>query len=150
MQQKSIRYVVIENATKENTLASLAGELQFLDEHHEVETTLIIIPDQFTDFTSYLSLVDAAEKSSTRLGYDGIYQIASFHPEYIFADAASDDPANYTNRSIYPMLHLLREDSITKALKHYTNPEGIPETNVHYAREKGLVYMEMLRAACIT
>jgi hypothetical protein len=150
MQQKSIRYVVLEDATKENTLACLAQELHFLDVHDEIETTLIILPNHFADFTSYLTLVSAAEKSSTRLGYEGIYQIASFHPEYIFADAAPDDPANYTNRSIYPMLHLIREESITNALAHYTDPEGIPERNVAYTRERGLQYMQMLRAACIS
>ncbi|MDZ4748148.1 MAG: DUF1415 domain-containing protein [Saprospiraceae bacterium] len=150
MQQKRIRYVVIEDATKEKTLAGLTEELHFLDEHDEIETTLIILPNQFADFTSYLSLVAAAEKSNARRGYDGNYQIASFHPAYIFADAASDDPAHYTNRSIYPMLHILREESITQALKHYPDPEGIPQRNVDYAREKGLLYMQLLRAACIT
>lgn len=149
MQQKSIRYVVIEDATKENTLDSLAEELHFLDTHDDVETTLIILPNRFADFGSYLSLVAAVEKSNTRLGYEGIYQIASFHPEYIFADSAPDDPANYTNRSIYPMLHLLREESITQALKHYKDPEGIPRRNVDYTRERGLQYMQLLRAACI-
>ena len=84
------------------------------------------------------------------MGYDGIYQIASFHPEYCFADSTIDDPANYTTRSIYPMLHLLREESISRALKHYKDPEGIPVANVNYAREKGLVYMQMLRASCIS
>lgn len=150
MQQKSIRYVVNEEATKEKILDLLAEELNFLDAHDEVETTLIIIPDQFTDFTSYLSLVDAAEKTSKRLGYNGTYQIASFHPEYCFSGSDPDDPANYTNRSIFPMLHLIREESITQALKHYKDPEGIPQRNVDYARERGLKYMEMLRAACIT
>lgn len=149
MLQKSIRYVVLEEANKESTMTSLLDELQYLDAHEDVETTLIILPNHFTDFASYLALVASAEKSVSRQGYDGIYQIASFHPEYCFADSAIDDPANYTNRSIYPMLHLLREESITQALKHYKDPEGIPQRNVDYARERGLMYMEMLRAACI-
>lgn len=149
MQQKSIRYVVVEEATKEKILECLAAELNYLDAHDDVETTLIIIPNHYADFASYLKLVSAAEKTSSRLGYEGVYQIASFHPEYIFAETAPDDPANYTNRSIYPMLHLLREDSITKALEHYSDPEGIPERNVNYARDKGLVYMQMLREVCM-
>lgn len=150
MLQKSIRYVVLEEATKESTLASLLDELQYLDTHDDIETTLIITPNHFSDFASYLTLVSAAEKTASRQGYDGIYQIASFHPEYRFADSTTDDPANYTNRSIYPMLHLIREESITQALKHYKDPEGIPQRNVDYARERGLKYMEMLRAACIS
>ena len=89
-----------------------------------------------------------AEKLLKQEGYEGIYQLASFHPLYLFADAAPDDAANYTNRSIYPMLHLLREASIDKALKHYKNPDKIPQHNINFAREKGLVYMQMLRDAC--
>ncbi|MEI9908733.1 MAG: DUF1415 family protein [Bacteroidota bacterium] len=61
-------------------------------------------------------------------GYEGIYQVASFHPLYRFADAPGNDAANYTNRSVYPMLHLLREESIERALKKYTEPGQIPET----------------------
>ncbi len=150
MANKSIRYVVIQEATKDHILASLREELKFLDEHDDIETTFIIIPDTYADFISYLTLVASAEKSMVRLGYEGVYQIASFHPVYIFADATPDDPANYTNRSIYPMLHILREDSITQALNHYTDPEDIPHRNVVYSREKGLQYMQLLRAACMT
>lgn len=82
-----------------------------------------------------------------RKKYEGIYQVASFHPEYVFADSPMDDPANYTNRSPYPMLHILREASIAKAISHYTSPEKIPERNVHFAREKGLAFMKALREA---
>lgn len=150
MAQKSIRYVVLEQVNKDTVIASLLDELKYLDDHIDIETTLIIIPNDFTDFASYLTLVHAAEKSLSRQGYDGIYQIASFHPEYRFADSPIDDPANYTNRSIYPMLHLLREESISRALEHYEDPEGIPQRNVDYARARGLKYMEMLRAACFS
>lgn len=149
MAQKSIRYVVLEEVSKETVIASLIDELKYLDDHVDIETTLMITPNDFTDFASYLTLVRAAEKSASRQGYDGIYQIASFHPEYRFADSTIDDPANFTNRSVYPMLHLLREESITKALEQYKDPEGIPHRNVDFARERGLKYMEMLRAACI-
>jgi hypothetical protein len=82
-------------------------------------------------------------------GYEGTYQLASFHPDYCFEGEDKNDAANYTNRSVYPMLHLLREDSITKALALYKNPELIPEHNIQLAREKGLLYMQMLRAACL-
>ncbi len=150
MLQKSIRYVILEEANKASTMASLLNELAYLDDHEDIETTFLITPNDFADFASYLTIVSAAEKAASRQGYDGIYQIASFHPEYCFADSTIDDPANYTNRSIYPMLHLLREESISSALKHYKEPEGIPVANVNYARKKGLVYMQMLRASCIS
>ena len=77
-------------------------------------------------------------------GYEGVYQLASFHPDYCFADSEADDPANYTNRSPYPMLHLIREQSIEKALALYKKPESIPETNVQLARELGLKKMQSL------
>ena len=78
-----------------------------------------------------------------------MYQLASFHPMYRFASSVKNDAADYTNRSIYPMLHLLRESSIEKAVAHYENPENIPERNVDFARKKGLTFMKLLRDSCI-
>jgi hypothetical protein len=78
-----------------------------------------------------------------------VYQVASFHPLYRFAGSANDDAANYTNRSPYPMLHLLREESIELALERFPNPEQIPERNILFARSKGELYMKMLRDACL-
>ena len=149
MLRKSIRYMVLPEATLESALASVVEELQFLDRMEDIETTLVIFPGQFSDFEEYLDLVDMAEDLSAEQGYEGVYQIASFHPEYCFAGAKNDDPANYTNRSPYPMLHLLREESITRALEHFEDPEGIPERNMAFAEQKGLKYMQMLRAACL-
>jgi hypothetical protein len=123
--------------------------MQFLDQSDDIETTLIIFPDSFAGFEDYLDLVELAEELASDQDYDGIYQVASFHPDYCFADAPQDDPANYTNRSIYPMLHLLREESLTKALENFPDPEGIPDRNIDFAREKGLKYMQLLRAACL-
>jgi len=111
--------------------------------------TFLIFPGSFKQFDEYLDMVALAEKLVKQHGYEGIYQLASFHPLYLFADSSPDDPANYTNRSVYPMLHLLREESIDKALAHYDKPENIPVRNISFAREKGLVYMKMLRDACL-
>ena len=80
--------------------------------------------------------------------YEGIYQLASFHPIYCFNDAASDDPANYTNRSPYPMLHLLREASIEASLKNIDDPEAIPLNNVARARSIGLEALEKQLESC--
>jgi uncharacterized protein len=147
--KKSIRYVVLREATIENTLEKLIYELHHLDITEEVETTLIILPDHFEHFEGYLSLVEVADTLIARLGYEGVYQIASFHPQYIFAESYEEDPANYTNRSVYPMLHLLREASITEAIEHYPDAEGIPQRNIDFANRKGLPYMKMLWAACL-
>ncbi|MBK6995370.1 MAG: DUF1415 domain-containing protein [Lewinellaceae bacterium] len=146
--RKSIRYVVLQETTLESALETLVDELNFLDRTEDIETTLLIFPKHFADFEDYLDLVELAENLSIEQGYEGVYQIASFHPDYCFEGADADDPANYTNRSPYPMLHLLREDSISKALDHYIDPEGIPERNIAFAQEKGLRYMQLLRAAC--
>ncbi|HMC87200.1 MAG TPA: DUF1415 domain-containing protein, partial [Chitinophagaceae bacterium] len=97
----------------------------------------------------YLELVRLAEKLLKQEGYQGIYQVASFHPLYCFAGAPADDPANYTNRSVYPMLHLLREESVEQAIANYPNPEKIPERNILFARSKGIAYMKKLRDACL-
>ena len=94
-------------------------------------------------------MVELAETLVEEEDYEGIYQVASFHPDYCFADAEIDDPANYTNRSIYPMLHILREASVTNAVDNYPDVEGVPERNMAFSREKGLKYMQLLRAACM-
>lgn len=147
--RKSIRYVVLPEVTLESSLEAVMEELRYLDRAEDIETTLIIFPNHFADFEEYLDLAELAEDLSVEQDYEGVYQIASFHPDYCFAEAEANDPANYTNRSPYPMLHLLREDSITKALDHFIDPEGIPERNIAFAQEKGLKYMQMLRAACL-
>ncbi|MBC7774402.1 MAG: DUF1415 domain-containing protein [Phycisphaerae bacterium] len=147
--KKSIRYVVLSEVSLETALEAVVEELRHLDRTEDIETTLIIFPNHFADFEDYLDLAGLAEDLSIEQGYEGVYQIASFHPEYCFAGADENDPANYTNRSPYPMLHLLREDSISKAVDHYIDPEGIPERNIAFAQGKGLQYMQGLRAACL-
>lgn len=147
--KKSIHYSVVSNVNLKLSLETLIKELQYLEINETIETTFIIFENNFTDFDSYLDLVNKAQMLLEQEGYEGIYQLASFHPHYCFEGAAPDDPANYTNRSVYPMLHLLREDSITKALALYKQPELIPENNIALARKKGLAYMQMLRAACL-
>lgn len=147
--KKSIRYIIKSNVTIDESLISLKDELNYLETDTEIETSFIIFENNYIDFKSYLELVKKAERILTKEGFDGIYQIASFHPYYCFADSDEDDAANYTNRSIYPMLHILREESITKALSLYPNPELIPQHNIDFARQKGLQYMQILRAACM-
>lgn len=149
LQHKSIFYKVVEEGTAIEHLTVVLNELKRLDGQQEIETSFIIFPNHFEHFGSYLDFVRKAEKVLSRNDYDGVYQIASFHPNYCFAGADENDPANYTNRSVYPMLHLLREDSITKAVANFPNPDSIPEKNVKYAQQKGLAYMQLLRAACM-
>jgi hypothetical protein len=149
MFNKSIRYVIKSNVDMKGSLAALKSELEELETKTDIETSFIIFENNFTDFDDYLDLVKKAERLLTKDDYDGIYQIASFHPDYCFDSADEDDAANYTNRSIYPMLHILREESLTKALSLFPNPEEIPHRNIDFARQKGLQYMQLLRSACL-
>jgi len=147
VKQKTIFYKVEEDTDIETCLDSFAQEMERLDNDSTIETSLLIFPNAFQQFDDYLDLLSLAEKLLKRKGYEGIYQLASFHPLYLFANSDENDPANYTNRSIYPMLHLLREESIDKALAYYKDPESIPARNINFAKEKGLSYMKMLRDA---
>ncbi len=147
--KKSVRYMVLNEATTKKCLEALAIELKLLDDNSDYETTFIILPNNFKTFDSYLGLIEKAEKFISENNYDGVYQLASFHPNYCFAGSTNTDAANYTNRSPYSMLHILREESLTKVLKSFPHPEKIPEQNIDFTRKKGLNYMQMLRSACM-
>ncbi len=149
VKQQAIHFQVENSSNLKECLTSLMLEVQRLDNNETIETSFLILDNSFSDFNDYLDLVEKAETLLKKNGYEGIYQLASFHPDYLFAGSVATDAANYTNRSIYPMLHLLREESIDKALKNYSSPENIPERNINFSREKGLVYMKMLRDACV-
>ena len=150
IKQQTIFYRVETGMDQKSCLDSFVYEMERLDNNDTIETSFLIFPNKFEKFDDYLDLVSSAEKLLKRKGYEGIYQVASFHPLYLFAGSNENDAANYTNRSIYPMLQLLREESIDKALKHYQNPESIPERNIQFTREKGLIYMKMLRDALLS
>lgn len=150
MMRNTIRYQVVSQMSQRESIEKLVDELKYLDAHDSIETTFIIFADDYERFSTFLTLVSKSESKIENLDYEGTYQIASFHPLYCFADSNEEDAANYTNRSPYPMLHLLRESSISKALLHFPHPENIPSDNIQYAREKGLNYMRLLRSACIS
>lgn len=149
IKQQTVHYQVEESDDAETCLEALLTEAVRLDYDVNIETIFLIFPNTFQLFDDYLDMVSVAEKLLKRKGYEGIYQLASFHPLYLFADSLETDAANYTNRSIFPMLHLLRESSIDKVLEHYNHPEKIPDTNIQFARGKGLIYMKMLRDTCV-
>lgn len=149
MKTQQVHYQVENSATLNLCLEALSQETTRLDNEDSIETIFLIFPNTFSLFDDYLDMLSLAEEQLEKSGYDGIYQLAGFHPLYQFADSSLKDAANYTNRSVYPMLHLLREESISNALDHYKNPEAIPERNINFAREKGLVYMKMLRDNCL-
>jgi uncharacterized protein len=145
----SIHYEVLQDATPKNVLEATIKMFQQLDADDTIETSLLILPNDFDIFTSYLDIVEKAETLLEKEGYEGVYQIASFHPQYLFASSNNEDPSNFTNRSPYPMLHFLREDSVSKAVDTHPNIDDVPAQNIAFAKEKGLDYMQKLFAACI-
>lgn len=149
VKENSVHYQVENQGIPGLWKKTLVTELKRLDTDKSIETSFIIFLNSVEKFDDYLIMLSHAEKLLIKNGYDGIYQLASFHPHYRFAGTKDDDAANYTNRSVYPMLHLLREESIDKALANYGDPENIPQRNINFAKEKGLTYMKMLRDACM-
>jgi hypothetical protein len=146
--RKSIHYTVLQEAPLQESLEALFNTFLHLDREAEVETAFVIFPESYADFEEYLDLLEKANTLLNIQGYEGIYQLASFHPDYCFEGSEPDDPANFTNRSPYPMLHILREESIEKALMTYKDADLIPNRNMELARKKGLLYMQALRSAC--
>lgn len=144
-----VRYEVTDTKDMAVALELMINECRALDESTAIETTLLIFTQGFTSFDDYLDLISLAEQTLRHYQYEGVYQVASFHPLYCFEGEEKDDAANYTNRSPYPMLHLLREESIEKALEKYPDPDSIPERNIEFARSKGEAYMKALRDACL-
>lgn len=134
----ALRITVSEQKKQALALEDLMTEIHFLDEHPKIETTLLVFSEGFKDFFAYLDLVDLAEDLFEQLEYDGVYQVASFHPDYYFADAEPDDVSNYTNRSPYPMLHILREEDLEKAINAYGDTSKIPERNSELLRQLGI------------
>jgi hypothetical protein len=150
VKRETVHYHVERSADRKICLQAFFEEAARLDGDKGIETTLIIFPAAFHKFDQFLDVVEMAEKGLNKKGYEGIYQVATFHPAYQFSGAPMHDPANYTNRSPYPMLQLLREDSVEKAVERHPDPEGIPERNVAFARKKGLAHMQALLKACIS
>lgn len=144
VKRDSIHYEVLHNATAESVLESVMISFQKLDENENIETSLLILPGSFQSFDDYLQLLEMTNSLLEEQDYEGIYQIASFHPDYLFAGSTNEDPSNYTNRSPYPMLHFLREDSVSKAIDGYPDIDEVPNRNIAFTQEKGLQYMIQL------
>jgi len=143
-----VRFVVSEADNEDSLLQALQTELLRLDDEPEIETTLLIHPHVLQDFADYNEFLGAADGLLTYLDMEGIYQIASFHPEYQFAGTESNDAENYTNRSPYPMLHLLREASLESAIDNHPDVDGIPPRNIELMNNLGAEKMRALLAEC--
>jgi hypothetical protein len=151
--KESIHYEVVINDKLENQLQELIYSCEQLDKETDIEdgleTSLLILANGLSDFDDYLDFLDLANELMHKQGYEGVYQLASFHPSYCFDGVDADDASNFTNRSPYPMLHLIREASLEKVLAHYPNPEDIPTRNIEYTREMGAKSLQILLQGCV-
>ena len=134
-----IRWVLSAARDPEALLADLVRELRWLADADPdaVETTLLVHPNVLADFLDFNDFLDVADAALEELGLEGTLQVASFHPQYQFADSEPGDIANHTNRSPHPTLHLLREASIDKAVAAFPEAEAIYERNIETLRALG-------------
>jgi hypothetical protein len=129
---KQIKIFVSEASQEETLLEDILLQLIELShtEPEKLETTLVVVPNMLDDFWDYNLFIDWVEGLIKQQNWEGIFQVATFHPDYCFGGAEPEDDENLTNRSPYPIFHLIREESMEKVLKHYPDPESIPDTNI--------------------
>jgi hypothetical protein len=137
--KEQVRFVVSSATSPEQLLEELMNELQLLSDTdaETIDTTLLIHPFVLTDFMDYNEFLDVADAAVEDMQLDGELQVASFHPDYQFADTDQNDISNYTNRSPYPILHLLREDSIERAVEAFPEASEIFDKNIETMEKLG-------------
>lgn len=134
-----VRLVVSHARDADSLLDDLCAELQSLAaaDDDECETTLLIVAELFADFLDFNDFLDQADAAIEVLKLDGVIQVASFHPDYRFADSADDDVANCSNRAPFPVLHLLRESSVERAVEALADSEDIYRRNIETLQTLG-------------
>ena len=137
--KQQVRFVYSDATTPEQLIEQLGEELLLLRDTpaDQVDTTLLVHPHVLQDFLDYNDFLDQADALVESLALDGVLQVASFHPDYQFADSAFDDLANCTNRSPFPTLHLLREDSVERAVAAFPDPDAIVDRNIETLERLG-------------
>lgn len=135
-----IRYAVSDATDDEEVLSDLEEELMRLSDAdpQDIDTTLLILPDAMDDFLDFNDFEELSERLLKRMRLVGVLQVATFHPKFQFADTQPDDIENYTNRSPYPILHLLREESIDKAVDAFPDAADIYEKNIETMQRLGI------------
>ena len=139
-----MRFSVTNAATDVQLLQALEAELELLSKNVAIETTLLIHPQVLADFEDYNQFLGLADGLLEQMQLDGVFQFASFHPDYQFADSHPDDAENYTNRSPHPILHLLREESLARAIEHTADIDQIPVRNIQKMNELGTERLKLL------
>ena len=148
-ERERIRYRQLDAADDAALLMAVIEECEYLEDHPDTETTLLVLTPGAEDFFTFLDKLDMAERLMISEGYEGVYQLASFHPDYLFGDSQAspnqEDAADYTNRSPFPLFHLLRETSLEAALARFPHPERIPERNQALLRQQGVAWCRRLQ-----
>ena len=144
-----VRFVVGKAVDESALLNELAAELTLLNADESIETTLLIHPQVLQDFYQYNDFLGMADALLVQMNLEGVYQVASFHPQYQFGGTEPDDAENYTNRSPYPMLHVLREHSLSQAIDSYPEVDLIPERNIDCMNRLGIETLRALLSLCL-
>ena len=147
--KQRVRFTVTEAATEDELLQALQAELELLDADSSIETTLLIHPAVLGDFLDYNQFLDIADALLLQMELDGVYQVASFHPDYQFGGTAPWEAENYTNRAPYPILHLLREESLDRVLGDNPDADEIPQRNIDLMNSMGEEKLKALLAECL-
>lgn len=147
---QTLRLHVSDASSPQDLAQDLLDELSLLANTppQTIETSLLIHPHVLQNFLDYNDFLDVADAIVEEMGLQGTFQIASFHPQYRFADTPPQDPSHYTNRSPYPMLHILREDSITHAVSSYHDIDAVPQRNIQTLQNLGLDACKTLLQQC--
>lgn len=148
MVKNRVRFSVTEVMTEELLLLALQDELELLNTNQDIETTLLIHPKVLMDFFDYNQFLNSADSLLIAMNLEGIYQIASFHPDYRFSGTEPNDVENYTNRTPYPLLHLIREESLEQAIEDYPDHGRITERNTELLKKLGHKKMQALFNSC--
>ena len=144
-----VRFVTTAATTAEQLLQVLQTELELLNADPSVETTLLIHPAVLQDFYDFNDFLGFADSLLVDMELEGIYQVASFHPDYQFGGTRPGDAENYTNRAPYPVLHLLREESLERVIADYPDVDDIPERNIALMNRLGQDKLEALLNLCL-
>jgi hypothetical protein len=147
--KQRVRFVVSYADNEEALLVALQAELNQLADNSDIETTLLIHPHTLIDFDVYNQFLDYADGLLQETQLDGVFQIASFHPNYQFGGTDIDDAENYTNRSPYPLLHILREASLDAVLETTEHTDQIPVRNIALMNEMGAARLKQMLSACL-
>ena len=139
VKKDTLRYAVTEGQSEEELAHAFLSELEKIQKANEVDiaTSLVVMPKALADFYDYLDMLAVFESLLKSSGLEGTFQLASFHPNYQFAGVAAEDLSHWTNRSPFPMVHIIREGQMERVLAHYPNPDAIPERNINLLRELG-------------